>query len=108
MRHFGFRTYAEGRAHARRDWLAIGALFAKPLRAGYFRVAIPAVYQFMVSTAWPPIAEMLCGRRPSGWSRISGFLGGFTAGLLMAVDSRTIAYTPARLSADAPPASRPG
>lgn len=95
VRHYGFRTFAEGREHAYRDWIAIGALFAKPLRAGYLRVALPGLYQFAVYALWPPIADLLRARKPSGWSRITGFVRGFVEGLSIRVDAATIAFTPA-------------
>jgi hypothetical protein len=95
VRHDGFRTFAEGREHAYRDWVGIGAVFAKPLRAGYVSVAIPAVYQFGVYAVWPPVGALLRGRKPGGWSRVARFVRGFVAGLSTRVDRRTISFTPA-------------
>ena len=97
--HHGFRTLAQGRAHAHRDWLAIGAVCAKPIRAGYVSaIALPAWY-FSVHALWPPVHDMLCLRRPRGLSRIAGFCDGFLQGLKTPVDRTTLLFEPAVRSA---------
>jgi glycosyltransferase involved in cell wall biosynthesis len=79
--HHGFRTLEQGRQHAHRDWLAIGAVCAKPIRAGYLSaLALPAWY-FSIHALWPPLRDVLRIRRPRGWSRIAGFVDGFTQGM---------------------------
>jgi GT2 family glycosyltransferase len=95
VRHHGYRTFAEGKDHAWRDWVGIGALFGKPLRAGRLSVAIPALYQFAVYAVWPPIAAVLRGRPPSGWARIAGFARGFLEGVSTPTDRKTVAFRPA-------------
>jgi hypothetical protein len=93
--HYGFRTFAEGREHALRDWVAIGALCAKPIRAGHVSAVWLAVWLFGVEAVWPPVRDLLHLRRPSGLSRIAGFLGGFRDGLLTAVDRKNLVFRPA-------------
>ena len=93
--HHGFRTFAEGRTHARRDWLAIGAICAKPVRAGHPSGLILALWYFVGQALWPPIRDVLRLRRPSGGARIAGFATGFTRGLLTPVDRKTIRFQPA-------------
>jgi hypothetical protein len=90
--HHGFRTFAEGRQHARRDWIAIGAVCAKPLRAGHWRAVVVPVWEFSVHALWPPLSELLRGRRPSGSARILGFLRGFAEGLTTSVDRETLIF----------------
>ena len=57
--HHGFRTLAEGRQHARRDWLAIGAVCAKPLRAGHFSAVVLALWYFSWYALWPVWHDLL-------------------------------------------------
>jgi GT2 family glycosyltransferase len=90
--HYGFRSWAEGRVHARRDWIAIGALCAKPIRAGHLSGLRLAAWQFGVEAVWPPVRDLLRFRRPSGLSRIAGFALGFRDGLLTAVDRQTLVF----------------
>jgi glycosyltransferase involved in cell wall biosynthesis len=92
--HHGFRTFAEGRQHAFRDWTAIGAVCAKPLRAGHWAAAIVPVWEFSAHALWPPLADLLHGRRPSGLARIRGFLRGFAQGLTTPVDKETLLFRP--------------
>jgi glycosyltransferase involved in cell wall biosynthesis len=90
--HYGFRTLADGKEHARRDWVAIGALCAKPLRAGYMSVLPFALRMFVGDALWPPIRDVLRLARPSGLSRVLGFLQGFSEGLRTPVDAATLSF----------------
>ncbi len=90
--HHGFRTLTEGRAHALRDWVAIGALCAKPIRAGHASAVTLAAWMLVVEALWPPARDLLRLRRPSGLSRIQGFIQGFAGGLRTPVDRKTLLY----------------
>jgi glycosyltransferase involved in cell wall biosynthesis len=90
--HDGFRTFEQGMAHSRRDWLAIGALFAKPLRAGHFGAAPVAAVIFASRALWPPLAQLLQLERPRGLGRVLAFARGFAAGLRTPVDARTLRF----------------
>jgi glycosyltransferase involved in cell wall biosynthesis len=90
--HHGFRSFDEGRKHALRDWIAIGAVCAKPLRAGHWRAAVVPIYEFTVNALWPPVADLLHGRKPRGMARIKGFVKGFTDGLRTPVDKGTLIF----------------
>jgi GT2 family glycosyltransferase len=90
--HHGFRTIAEGRDHARRDWLAIGAVCAKPLRAGHWNAASLTIWELSVNAIWPPISDVLCFKRPRGFTRITSFLEGFADGLSTPVDRETLIF----------------
>jgi glycosyltransferase involved in cell wall biosynthesis len=92
--HYGFRTFEEGRGHALRDWISIGALCAKPIRAGYAGGLVLAGWLFGVEALWPPVRDVLRLRKPGGLSRIIGFARGFTGGLRTAVDGRTLMFRP--------------
>ena len=90
--HHGFRTMAEGREHALRDWIAIGALCAKPVRAGYLSALILSFWYFAAEAVWPPLRDLLQFRRPSGRSRIVGFVQGFLLGVKIPVDRKTLLF----------------
>jgi GT2 family glycosyltransferase len=90
--HHGFRTFREGREHARRDWYAIGAACAKPLRAGVWRSAIVAVQVLTRYALWPAGRQLVWRRGPLGLMRITGFLAGFWRGLRIPVDQRTLVF----------------
>jgi glycosyltransferase involved in cell wall biosynthesis len=90
--HDGFRTFAEGRQHARRDWIALGAVCAKPLRAGHLRAAVVPAWLFSTRAVWPPIVDLLHLRRPRGAARILAFVQGFAAGLGTQVDRATLRF----------------
>jgi GT2 family glycosyltransferase len=92
--HNGFRTFAQGRDHARRDWFAIGAVSAKPIRAGYWPGIVVALRVWLTYAVWPPIADALHLRRPVGLTRITSFVAGFTRGLGTPVDRRRLIYEP--------------
>lgn len=90
--HDGFRTLEEGRSHARRDWYAIGAVCAKPLRAGHPKAAVVAAQVFLGDALWPPVRDMLHRRRPLGITRIFAFVAGFTRGLRTPVHRNTLVF----------------
>ena len=90
--HDGFRTFEEGRAHARRDWLALGAVCAKPLVAGHWRAAVIPVWLFSTKALWPPLADALALRKPRGAGRIIAFVQGFAQGCRNRVESKTLRF----------------
>jgi GT2 family glycosyltransferase len=92
--HDGFRTFAEGRAHAERDWIALGAVCAKPLRAGRLSAVIVPLWFFPTRALLPPILDVMNLRRPRGLIRITGFVRGFVQGLGTSVDRRTLRFVP--------------
>ncbi len=98
--HDGFRSYTEGRMHARRDWLALGAVTAKPLRAGHWRAVMLPVMLFSQRALWPTIEDALHLRRPRGVGRIVAFVRGFTLGLLTPVDRQRLLFKNERRSAN--------
>ena len=89
--HHGFRTLQEGRDHARRDYVGIGAACAKPIRAGQLRAVVLPLWEF-AHALWPPIADVLHLRRPRGLARITGFIEGFAGGMRLRVDAKTLLF----------------
>lgn len=90
--HDGFRTFEEGRIHARRDWLALGAVCAKPLRAGHWRALVVPVWLLSTKAVWPPVTDVLGLRKPRGLERIVAFVQGFAQGLTAKVESKTMRF----------------
>jgi Glycosyltransferase like family 2 len=90
--HHGFRTYAEGRAHAARDWFALGGVAAKPVRAGHPVLALMAVYVLVVDGLVPIVRDLLHLRTPRGLTRVLAFCRGFAQGLATPVDRSTMSY----------------
>ncbi len=90
--HDGFRSLDEGRVHVRRDWLALGAVCAKPIRAGYLRALVVPVWLFSVRAVWPIFRDMAALRRPRGFARVTTFLSGFAQGFATPVDPRTLRF----------------
>jgi glycosyltransferase involved in cell wall biosynthesis len=92
--HHGFRTFQQGRFHAQRDWLAVGALCAKLLRAGYFRAAALLFWLFFAHALWPPLLDIIRLRRPMGLTRIVAFGDGFAQGIATPVERSTLRFLP--------------
>lgn len=90
--HHGFRTYAEGRALSRRDWGAIGAAFAKPLKCGHWRFVVVPVYELLFHAIGPLLRDAIHLRRPRGPARTVYFLGGFAQGWRTPVDEGTLLF----------------
>jgi glycosyltransferase involved in cell wall biosynthesis len=90
--HHGFRRLIEGREHTLRDWRAIGALCAKPIRAGYPVGILLSIWLFSANALWPPILDIVMLRRPAGRMRVVGFVRGFKEGLMTPVDQRTLSF----------------
>jgi glycosyltransferase involved in cell wall biosynthesis len=92
--HDGYRSFVEGREHARRDWVALGAVCAKPLRGGHLRAVVVPLYYYPVAALWAPLSDLLHMRRPRGLVRITAFLRGFANGMQAPMDQRTLRYLP--------------
>jgi len=94
--HHGFRTFVEGREHARRDWHAMGAAAAKPVRAGHPTLVLIGLYVLLADGLRPIAGDLLHRRRPRGATRVTAFCRGFARGLLTPVDRRTLKYRTSR------------
>ena len=89
--HDGFRSFEEGRQHVRRDWVALGAVCAKPLRAGHLEVLAVPIWLVASKAVWPAFTDLLRLHKPR-IGRIVAFTQGFVAGLRMRVDRRTLLF----------------
>lgn len=89
--HYGFRTWAEGRDHAVRDWQGIGGSIAKGVRGR--RPSFLLIGMFIVArhAMLPVLDDVIHLRRPR-LRRLTGFLGAFFDGARRPVDRRTMRY----------------
>ncbi|HYV67835.1 MAG TPA: glycosyltransferase [Myxococcales bacterium] len=92
--HHGFRTFAEGRLHARLNFIGIGAICAKALRVGGWSSLPLTLWEFGAHALWPPFGDLVRFRRPRGLSRIVGFAQGFVRGLQTRLDRERIRFVP--------------
>jgi glycosyltransferase involved in cell wall biosynthesis len=92
--HLGFRTWAEGRELARRDFLGIGAAHAKPLRAGRWSFLPVALYEVVQASILAPLGLALRLRRPHGFGRAIHYLRGFAGGMRTPLDREHLVYRP--------------
>jgi hypothetical protein len=92
VEHFGFRTWEQGKQLARRDFVGIGAAYAKPLKCGRWDFLEVAIFDFLNEALLPPLRDVLKLRRPRGLARISSFILGFYHGLVTPVDKTSIRF----------------
>jgi glycosyltransferase involved in cell wall biosynthesis len=92
IRHDGFRTFEQGRTHARRDWLALGAVCAKPLKAGHLRAVVIPLWLFNTKALLPVLLDALKLRKPRGLVRVLAFMQGFAQGMSTPVDRKTLRF----------------
>jgi glycosyltransferase involved in cell wall biosynthesis len=95
IRHFGFRTWDEGRALTERDCLGIGAGYAKLLKCGYWRASLPCGYEFSTLVLIPTITSLLRLRKPPVLIRGVSLAKGFWRGIQMPVDRSRCLFRPA-------------
>jgi glycosyltransferase involved in cell wall biosynthesis len=96
VKHFGFRTWQQGRQLARRDFLAIGAAYSKLLKCGHIGLAYIPAYEFARYALWPPVRDLLHLRQPRGLVRVTAFLEGFMVGLRTPIDRTTMRFVDRR------------
>jgi GT2 family glycosyltransferase len=92
VKHFGFRTWQQGRELARRDFLAIGAAYSKFLKCGHIELVYVPAYEFTKYALWPPFRDLLHLRSPRGIVRITAYLKGFMEGLRTPLDKATMRF----------------
>jgi glycosyltransferase involved in cell wall biosynthesis len=90
--HHGFRTFEEGKALTRRDWVGIGAACSKPVKCRRWGALAIAAYEGIFIGFIKPLSLVFRGRRPQGIRRIKYFGRGFVAGLREPVDCATLLF----------------
>lgn len=96
VKHFGFRTWQEGRELTRRNFLAIGAVYSKFFKFGRVQLMYIPVYEFAKYALWPPIWDLLRFRQPHGIIRITAFIEGFVRGIRTPIDRTTMMFVDTR------------
>jgi glycosyltransferase involved in cell wall biosynthesis len=94
--HYGFRTWAEGQQLTKRDWVGIGAAYAKLISCGRWSGLVIIFYEGFVIGLLAPIRALLRLKRPQGLRRIVYFLLGLWQGLRTPVNRKTFLYQPAK------------
>ena len=92
--HHGFRSFADGRQHVRRDWIAIGAYLGKLGRAGHPSAVLLALWVLGRFALFPQLNAVVHARQPQGLVQITSFFKGFAAGISSPVDRRTMTCRP--------------
>jgi hypothetical protein len=90
--HHGFRTFADGRDHAIRDWLGLGACLGKLTRTRHPSALVLAGWELSAHAILPALVDLIHFRRPRGLQRIVSFCRGYGKGLTAPVDFRTMRF----------------
>ncbi|MGE0767232.1 MAG: glycosyltransferase family 2 protein [Hyphomicrobiaceae bacterium] len=91
--HDGFRTWEEGKAMAQRNWIGIGAAYAKPIKCGHWRAATVVLYEAFVVALGKPLSRLVRLRKPQGIRSFYYFWKGFALGLTQTVNKDTIKFS---------------
>lgn len=92
--HHGYRTWAEGKALAHRDWFGIGATYAKYLKLRNVEIAPVLAREVFRDGLLTPLSMLLRLQRPTGLRRLGYFTSGARAGLRTDIDGETLSYGP--------------
>lgn len=76
--HYGFRTFPEGRMLAYNAFFGIAASCLQTMLRGYPGALLVLLDEIITHALWPSLMSILRGR-PTGLSRITGFLSGLLA-----------------------------
>lgn len=90
--HYGFRTWEEGKELTKRDWIGIGAAYAKPLLCGHWGALVVVLYEAGVVGLLVPLLLLLQLRKPQGLRRLSYFGIGFWQGWCTPVDREKMLF----------------
>lgn len=92
VQHDGFRTWEQGKALAKRNWLGIGAAYVKPLKKGHWQTLPMILYEGIYFPAKLLTLSVWNGRKPQGLKSFIYFWKGFWQGAWTHVDSRTLRF----------------
>ena len=90
--HHGFRTWEQGKTLTRSNWTGMGAMCAKPIRAGHPTTILYALYEVTVNGLLHPMLRLRHGKRPQGLRRIVYFAQGFRLGWTTPIDRDRLVY----------------
>lgn len=92
VKHYGFRTWEEGKALTKRNWIGIGATYAKPLKCGYWQIISLVIYEAFYVGLIPPLWNLLHLRKPNGLKQIYYFFVGFFRALSTPIDCEKVVF----------------
>ncbi|MEO7901929.1 MAG: glycosyltransferase family A protein [Capsulimonas sp.] len=90
--HDGFRGWSHGRRHTSNDWFGLGAVFAKPLRAGRLAALPYLLHEFVRFALLPFLLALPTPAKQKGFMRIQAFLAGFARGWSAPMDRARILF----------------
>ncbi len=90
--HDGFRTWQQGRELTKRNWYAIGAVYAKPLKCGQWSILPVILYEVLVVALWGPLSNILRLKKPQGLRMFLYFCQGFIQSLKTPIDCRRTVF----------------
>lgn len=90
--HYGFRSLEQLRSLAKRDWIGLGAAYAKLIKCGHWNGLIVILYDSLVIGFLKPLSAIFRLRKPQGIRGVLFFVVGFIEGLSTPVDRKHVAY----------------
>jgi GT2 family glycosyltransferase len=90
--HHGFRTWEQGKGLTERNWFGLGAMCAKPVRAGHPTTIVYSLYELGWNAFLQPMARLRTGKRPQGFKRIVHFARGFREGWRTPIDPDRLVF----------------
>lgn len=90
--HHGFRTWAEGRELAKRDWYGVGAVVAKFCKVSWWRYGYILLYELVHLALYLPLRELWQHGKVRGVRNVSYFWQGFRDGWKADVDPIRLKY----------------
>lgn len=90
--HDGFRSWHEGAQLGRRDWYSLGAVYAKPIKAGHWSYWGATLFEGIYVPLIRRLLLMFRLQRPRGLRDTIYFWQGFVAGLRTPLDRDTLLY----------------
>ena len=90
--HDGFRTWAQGATLMRRDWFALGAVYAKLMRLAPKQSASFVWHEIRYKLLRPPIQDFVVEQQLKGLVPIRAFVQGFWRGWHTPIDPATYRF----------------
>lgn len=90
--HDGFRSFAEGRDLAKRNWTQVGLSYVKPLRGRHLPAVVLVAYEGLVLSLLRPLVMTVLTRRRQGIRNFLYFWSGFRRGLRLPLDAERLVY----------------
>ena len=76
----------------RRNWIGIGAAYAKPIKCSQWAAAIVVIYEAFGIALFKPLSRILQLKKPEGIRSFYYFWEGFVRGMKQPVECETILY----------------